>query len=137
MPARLFVDSSVWLAFISARDARHADADGLIRAALQQKHRLLTSNLVLAEVQRLLLFRAGPRPASAALAKLSASPSLELLFPDLATHREAQAWLARFADQAFSYTDACSFALMKAHRCDAALTYDRHFQVAGFELWQA
>lgn len=136
MPARLFVDSSVWLGFISARDARHADADGLIRAALRQRHRLFTSNLVLAEVQRLLLFRAGPRPAAAALAKLSASPSLELLFPDLATHAEAQAYLAKFSDQAFSYTDAASFALMKAHRCDAALSFDRHFQVAGFVLWQ-
>jgi len=134
--ARLFVDSSAWLAFVSARDTRHDDADRLIRAALQQRHRLLTSNLVLAEVQRLLLFRAGPRPAAAALAKVSASPSVELLFPDLALHREAQGWLARCADQAFSYTDASSFALMKAHRCDAALTFDRDFEVAGFHLWQ-
>ncbi|MEW6430296.1 MAG: PIN domain-containing protein [Myxococcota bacterium] len=101
-----------------------------IRAAL------FTSDLVLAEVQRLLLFRAGARAAAAALARLSTSPSLDLLFPDLAIHREAQAYLAKYADQAFTYTDAASFALMKAHRCDAALTFDRHFLVAGFTLWQ-
>jgi hypothetical protein len=136
VPARLFVDSSVWLGFVSARDGRHADADRLIRAALLHKHRLFTSDLVLAEVQRLLLFRAGARAAAAALARLSTSPSLDLLFPDLAIHREAQAYLAKYADQAFTYTDAASFALMKAHRCDAALTFDRHFLVAGFTLWQ-
>jgi predicted nucleic acid-binding protein len=134
--ARLFVDSSAWLAFVSARDSRHGDADRLVRAALRHKHRLFTSNLVLAEVQRLLLFRAGPRPAAAALAQISASPSVELLFPDLPIHRDAQAWLAKFADQVISYTDASSFALMKAHRCEAALTFDRDFALAGFPLWQ-
>lgn len=136
MAARLFVDSSVWLAFISARDGRHAEADELIRAAIGDKHRLLTSNLVLAEVQRLLLYRAGPKAAAAALARISASPSVELLFSDLKAHRDAQAWLAKLDDQVISYTDASSFALMKAHKCDQVLTFDHDFVLAGYTRWQ-
>ncbi|GMU62588.1 MAG: hypothetical protein AMXMBFR34_43510 [Myxococcaceae bacterium] len=134
-PERLFVDSSVWLAYLSARDGRHWEADRLVREAVRLKARLFTSNLVLAEVHRLLLHRAGIRPAAVALASVSSSPSVEVLFPDLAVHREAQAWMARFDDQVITCTDASSFVLMRVHRCRAALSFDADFVVAGYELW--
>ncbi len=134
-PARLFVDSSAWLAFLSARDGRHGDADRLLRKALELKIPLLTSNLVLAEVHRLLLFRAGPRAAAAALAHLDAGRTVTVLFPDASIHRDVRAWLAKFADQVISYTDAASFSLMKAHRCDTAVSFDHDFALAGFLLW--
>jgi predicted nucleic acid-binding protein len=51
-------------------------------------------------------------------------------------HVAARRWLARLADQAISYTDAVSFAVMQARRCGAALAFDRHFAIAGFALWQ-
>ncbi|MEW5737608.1 MAG: PIN domain-containing protein [Myxococcota bacterium] len=134
-PERLFVDSSVWLAYLSARDGRHQDADRLVREAVRSKARLFTSNLVLAEVHRLLLHRAGIRPAAVALTSVSSSPSVEVLFPDLAVHRDAAAWIARFDDQVITYTDATSFVLMRARRCRAALSFDSDFLVAGYELW--
>jgi predicted nucleic acid-binding protein len=134
-PARLFVDSSVWLAYLSARDGRHAAADELIREAVAREATLLTSNLVLAEVQRLLLFRAGSRPAVAAIERISSSPSVSILFPDVELHLAALAWLSRFGDQELSYTDATSFCLMKHHRCSEALSFDRDFVFAGFTLW--
>ena len=64
--AKLFVDSGAWIALFSARDQHHAEADALVREAIAQKVPLVTTNLVLAEVHRLLLFRAGARPAMAA-----------------------------------------------------------------------
>src|SRR5919197_5209615 len=71
---RLFVDSSAWIALLSARDRRHGDADLMFRRAAARGVRLLTTNLVLAEVHRLLLLRAGARPAARALDRFEASP---------------------------------------------------------------
>lgn len=134
-PARLFVDSGAWLAFFSARDGRHADADRLIRRAIAGRIPLLTSNLVLAEVHRLLLFRAGIRAAATALERIDASSGTKVLFPDAKIHRDARAWLQRLGDQVISYADATSFALMKSRRCEEAISFDRDFVLAGFKAW--
>lgn len=135
-PAKLFVDSGAWLAFFSARDNRHADADRLIRQAFERKIPLLTTNLVIAEVHRLLLHRAGIQPAFAALQKIEASAAVRVSFADPAIHRGALRWLGKLADQVISYTDAASFAAMEANRCRHALSFDHDFELAGFTLWR-
>lgn len=135
MPASLFVDSGVWLAFFSARDGRHRDADRLIREALRQKVPLFTTDLVLAEVHRLLLHRAGIRPAAAALNVIDQSPGVTVQFATAAIHDDARAWLARLGDQVISYADAASFAVMKAKKCKTALSFDHDFVLAGFSRW--
>jgi predicted nucleic acid-binding protein len=136
-PDRAFVDSGAWLAFFSAADDNHARADTLIRRAAARRIRLLTTNLVVAETQRLLLFRAGPRAARAALDAIDASAFVRIIFPDRDRHAAARAWLARQGDQKISYADATSFAVMTAERCRVAISFDHDFWLAGFELWQA
>lgn len=136
MPASLFVDSGAWLAFFSSRDGHHARADRLIREALRGKIPLFTTDLVLAEVHRLLLFRAGIKPAATALEVIDKSPSVSIDFGSAALHSEARQWLARFDDQVISYTDATSFAAMTARRCKVAISFDHDFIVAGFSLWE-
>lgn len=132
MANALFVDSSAWIALASTRDRRHGEADEAMREALRARTRLVTTNLVLAEVQRWLLFRAGPLPARAALARVEESPAVEIAFATREHHMTALEWLNRLSDQRLSYTDAVSFAVMRAERCDTALTFDRDFTVAGF-----
>lgn len=133
---RAFVDSGAWLAFFSASDQHHAAADELFRRAAAEATRLLTTNLVLAEVHRLLLFRAGPVPAAAALARVDASRMVRVIFAGEVHHRRAREWLAKLPDQKISYTDAASFAVMEKEGCRAAITFDRHFWLAGFEVVQ-
>jgi predicted nucleic acid-binding protein len=128
----VFVDSSGWIAFVSARDRQHAAAERAVREAIRARMRLLTTNLVLAEVHRWLLFRAGPLAARTALERIERSGSLEVVFTSRDDHVAAHGWLGRLADQRVSYTDAVSFAVMRARRCEAALTFDRDFVVAGF-----
>jgi predicted nucleic acid-binding protein len=41
-------------------------------------------------------------------------------------------WIRGYADQSFSLCDAISFEVMRRERITQALTYDRHFSVAGF-----
>lgn len=43
-------------------------------------------------------------------------------------------WLARFPDQRFSLVDAVSFEVMRREGLKHAFAFDRHFEVAGFDL---
>ena len=107
-----------------------------IRSALRRKIPLFTSDLVLGEVHRLLLHRAGIRPAAVALDVIDKSPSVSVHFSSPTLHRETRSWLAKFDDQLMTYTDAASFALMTARRCKVALSFDHDFVKAGFSLWE-
>jgi predicted nucleic acid-binding protein len=135
-PARapVLVDSGVWIALASARDQHHAAADAAIRVALTARTPLLTTSLIVAEVQRFVLFRAGIQPAALIVDRIDASPSVTMIFPGADHHAVARQWLDRLSDQRLTYTDAVSFAVMQSHRCAAALTFDRDFALAGFAV---
>jgi uncharacterized protein len=135
-PRHLFVDSGPWIALAYADDAKHAEANGLFRAALARRIRLLTTSLVVAECHHWLLFRTGIRPARAFLSHLDSSAALTIEFPTAEHHRAGEAWLTRLADQRITYTDAVSFAVMRALGCSTAMSFDHDFVVAGFRLWQ-
>ena len=133
---RVFVDTGAWIALFSARDTHHNEAERLFRYAASRRLRLLTTNLVLAELHRLLLFRAGVRPAAAALTRVDDSALVTVDFPAHALHRAARDWLARLANHPITYTDAISFAVMQARGCRQVMTFDSDFSTAGFERWE-
>jgi predicted nucleic acid-binding protein len=130
----LFVDSSAWIALMSASDGFHAAADVQFRDAVRARTALLTTNLVLAEVHRLILHRVGPAAARLALDRVAASSVVLLEHATASHHETARRWLTRLADQRITYTDAVSFAVMTGRRCRAALTFDADFARAGFEV---
>jgi predicted nucleic acid-binding protein len=130
----IFVDSSAWIALFSRRDQNHDNADRVFRKIVSSKQPVFTSNLVLAEIHRLLLYRAGLKAAIIALERIEASPLVAIEFADAKNHKSAINWLKKFSDFAVSYTDAISFSMMEAAGCRVALSYDRHFQAAGFEM---
>ncbi len=136
-PAKdVLVDSGAWIALLSARDQHHAEADGLFRYAVRERVPLVTTNLVLAEVHRLLLIRAGIQAAATALDRIEASKSVRLVYPTALHHAAARAWMARLDEQRVTYTDAVSFAVMDALPCTAVLGFDHDFSVAGFQFWK-
>jgi len=67
----------------------------MFRAAATGRARLLTTNLVLAEVHRFILFRAGIQPAAQALGRIEASQLVAIEFATSAHHQRARAWLER------------------------------------------
>ena len=137
MRAPILVDSGGWIAQISRRDQYHQKATALFRHAVEQRTALVTTNLIVAEVHRQLLHRAGIVAARRALELIEAGQLLSLEFVTVAHHRVACAWLRRLGDQALTYTDATSFAVMAARRCRFVLGFDHHFEIAGFELWRS
>jgi uncharacterized protein len=131
----VFVDSGAWIAYFSVRDARHAEAEGGLRAAVATRRVLVTTNLILAEVHRWFLFQAGIAPAAAALDRIDATPLVKVVHANAEHHRAARVWLAKLGDQRITYTDAVSFAVMTALRCRLVFTFDHDFLVAGFAAW--
>ncbi len=130
----IFIDSSAWIALFSGRDQHHDEADRIFRTIVASRRKILTTNLVLAEIHRLLLHRAGIRAAGAALGKIEASPLVTIEFAEAAHHQSAIAWMDKLQDHPISYADAVSFAVMEAVGCTEAVSYDHHFRVAGFVL---
>jgi len=132
---RLFVDSGAWIALRSRRDQYHAEADRLFRAAIERRIRLITTNLVIAEVHRLTLFRAGLQPALRGLDGIGTSPSVTIHFATEEDHAAARHWLERLAPRPITYTDAVGFAVMEATGCSRVLGFDEDFAAAGFARW--
>jgi uncharacterized protein len=132
----IFVDSSAWIALFSRRDQHHEEADRAFRAVIASGRRILTTNLVLAEIHRLLLHRAGVQAAAAALQKFETSGHVEIIFSAHSSHKSAKEWLDQLRAHPISYADAVSFSVMKTAGCCDALSYDRHFNIAGFKVCQ-
>ena len=126
------IDSGAWIALFSSRDQHHIEAERLFREAIKGRALMLTTNLVVAEVHRLLLFRAGQRAAATALERIEASPSVQIEFATAAHHRAARSWMDKLAPHSVTYTDAVSFAMMESFGCAEVLSFDNAFVIAGF-----
>lgn len=133
---RVLVDSGVWIALVRATDQHHAAADGMFRQAVRERTELVTTNLIIAEVHRFILFHVGIRAAALLLERIDGSSLLTREFVTAAHHAAARRWLAALPDQVITYTDAVSFAVMETTHCTAAMSFDRDFVTAGFRLWQ-
>lgn len=130
------MDTSGFVALVSAGDRNHRSADAIIRQAVAARATLLTTNLIVAETHRLLLFRAGIRAARAAVERILASSNVELLVASKSDHDQALVWLDKLSDQRITYTDASSFAVMDRLGCRRVVSFDHDFLIAGFEIVQ-
>jgi predicted nucleic acid-binding protein len=97
--------------------------------------RMVSTALVLAELQAHLLYRRGPVDARRIVGALLDDPAYEWLDVTVPLVRAAQsAWLERFADQRLTMTDAVSFEVMRRQRIRTAFAFDDDFVTAGFQL---
>lgn len=135
MSRAVFLDTSAWFAALSPRDEWHAAGFRLYTTATRAGLTIVTTTLVLAEVQSLLLRWRGPDIGRRFLAAAFATPSHWIVAPDLDITRSAtERWIDGFADQSFSLCDAVSFEIMRRERLTHALAFDRHFTAAGFNV---
>ena len=97
--------------------------------------RLVTTNLVLAEMQILLSRFRGTHEGLRFLDSVVQDPSHEVVYVDRDLERAAvDRWLRKLPARHLSLTDAVSFEVMRARRIRRALALDAHFEIAGFEL---
>jgi uncharacterized protein len=131
----LFVDTSAWFALADPKQRSHRMALHALRDAVERGRRMVTTNLVVAETHALLLRRVHRDAALTFVHEMRREPQV-VVASTLDLELRAQVdWLERFHDQDFSFADAVSFAVMTERGIRSALTLDRHFAIAGFEVF--
>lgn len=131
----IFVDTAAFLARHLERDQYHERASKAWKRLRVERARLVTSNFVLDELFTLLARRASYAFAAGRARHILSSEELEILRPDLETEIEAVDLFEKYADQKISFTDCTSFVLMRQHKIRQVFSFDRHFELAGFDLW--
>ena len=134
MTAR-FLDTSGWFAALSPKEAKHRAAHAAYRAWIEGGDDLVTTNLVVAEMQILLMRFRGADEGLRFMDSLYKDPSHEVVFVDRALERTAvDHWLRRYRDHPLSLADAVSFEVMRSRRIRQALALNEHFELAGFDV---
>lgn len=132
---RAAIDTSALLALASSRDQHHAAAVAAEARFRRRGGRWVGTTLVLAELHGHLLRRLEPGAARRIITAVVADPAFDWRDASVDLVRGAvDRWIARFADQRFSLTDAATFELMHRERITQAFAFDRDFATAGFEL---
>jgi len=130
----LFVDTSAWYPIVVRSHPDHERLSDALRVQVERRTRVVTSNLVVAESHALIRRRAGIAAGLRFVQLVRASPNVVVTSTTSIESQGISDWLTRYADQPFSMVDAVSFAIMAERRTRVALTLDRHFAIAGYEM---
>ena len=130
----VFLDTSGWFAALSPKESAHAAALRAYRECIEGGTQLVTTNLVVAEMQILLMRFRGPPEGVRFIDSLHQDATHDVVFVDRSLERRAvDGWLRRFRDQSISLADAVSFEVMRERRIRTALALDEHFELAGYD----
>ena len=134
MAREVFVDSSAWFPALLRKHPDHPKVSAALRGAVSDHVRMVTTNLVVAETYVLLLRRDRRETALGFVGTVGEAPNIVVRSSQELETRAVTDWLEPYHDQAFSFTDAVSFAVMAERGIEDALALDKHFAVAGFRL---
>jgi hypothetical protein len=132
MARDVFVDTSGFYALLVDKDAKHVEADRILRAAGAEKRRLVTTDYVLCETATLLRARGHAQLCEPLFERVLDSPACRILWTTPDRFHKLRAFFQKHSDQEWSFTDCLSFYLMKELGVYDALTKDTHFEQAGF-----
>lgn len=135
--SKLFIDASGFIALSDKNDTYHEGAAAFY-ASLTKDTKLLTTLLVISETYTWLRYHVGYPAGRLFLDVVNEAVSSEwlmLVYPDQALFNAAESFLRRFHDQDLSYSDAISFAVLKARNIHDVFSFDRHFYLIRENLW--
>lgn len=131
---RVFADTSFFFALVAKRDPAHAPAVSVYGKLLSAGSRLVTTDYILDETLTLTKMRIDAMTALALLERIERSDAVELEALTAERFQASKAYFRKHSDHGYSFTDCTSFVVMHELRLRAALTTDRHFVEAGFEV---
>jgi len=130
----LFVDTSGWAYYLDRQDSLHPSIVALVKQAVFEGRRLVTTNYIFTELVALLSsrYRLPRQQVISVLTAIKRDPSVEIVYIERAIDDEAWGLLESRLDKQWSLVDASSFIVMKQSGMTEALTTDHHFTQAGF-----
>lgn len=134
MPDTLFVDTGFVLAYVNKKDQHH-------EAAVQMEHfftgyPLLTTDAVLLEIGNA-LSRGHKTSAVQIIHHFQEASDVTLIHMNPVLFNEAFELYQSFADKEWGLVDCSSFLVMRDMKVTKALTFDHHFEQAGFQVLSA
>jgi predicted nucleic acid-binding protein len=126
----VLVDTGAWYALADTSDRHHQEARGFYaqRAGLTP---FLTTDLIMAEALALMHAHLG-RPAALTFWGSIRETRVSILTPEPADLEAAWYIAQAYPDQAFSFVDCATFALMERLGIDEVFAFDAHFLVYRF-----
>jgi uncharacterized protein len=126
-----FIDTSYYVALLSPGDRHHAQAVDLGRAL---RRRFVVTEFVLLELGNALSRTRDRQLFVQLLPSLRSDPHALIVPASSELFQRGYDLYTRRPDKDWSLTDCTSFVVMKEHGLTDALTTDRHFEQAGFEM---
>ena len=132
----VFADTGFWIAIINPRDQWHLEACNISESLYFKQVRIYTSEMVLTEL--LNFFCAFPsfirKQAAIKVQEIKQSQNLTVIPQNSKQFDLAlQLYLLR-EDKQWSLTDCSSFLMMEELKIAVALSHDKHFIQAGFQI---
>ncbi len=134
---KVFVDTSVWIAYISKDDTYHEAVSQALKAVIAERMVICTSNYVFDETVTRLLYDASWDHASGFIKFITQSIVVKIvvkLWVDEQVETEALGVVEKYHEHKLSFTDATTVALVKHFNIDAILTLDRDFAKIGLRV---
>lgn len=130
--SQIFADTNYWAALLNRKDSLHRNAVSITeRIGTGQ---IVTSEMVFAELLNgVSNGRHLRRNAARMIENLRREGSTLIVEQTGEQFQQALQRYERSADKQWSLTDCASFLIMEERGIRQALTYDRHFEQAGFE----
>ena len=128
------MDTAGWVASVNADDLHYAGVTRSLNTWLEQGGLLVTTDYVMDETLTHLRNRFGLEVAQAWWEQIERSPRLRWEWVGMARAEKAREMFFHHRDKDYSFTDCTSFVVMKELRLKQALTTDRHFRQAGFQV---
>lgn len=132
---RVLIDTGAFIAQRISADQYHELASRAFAELAEAPVQLYSSEHILDETVTLLGRRESYAYAVETGEELLRSRVLRWLDAGVADWHMALRFMRKFADQAVSFTDCLTFALMKREGIKTVFGFDRHFQAAGFHVW--
>ncbi len=132
---RIFIDTWAWYSLTDTHDADHVIAEATNTRLIDEGYTFVTTNCILSEsvtLVRYKLYHAVAVRFWKMTHELIESGLVELIRVSPAQEDTAWTIFERYTDQAFSFPDCTSFAVMQEQNITRVFTGDQHFATMGF-----
>lgn len=131
---RVFGDTSFFFALVAKRDPAHRLAVAAYEKLLRAGARVVTTDYIVDETLTLTKTRVAGRSSLALLDRIESSEAIDLELLGSDRFAASKQYFRKHSDRGYSFTDCTSFVVMDELEIRAALTTDKHFAEAGFEV---
>lgn len=130
----IFIDTPGLYALVNKKDSHHAAARAQAERLVRAGRRFVASDYIIAESVNLANARGGATVALRVLDLIEQSTAIRLEWIGATRFDATRTYFRKHSDHVYSFTDCTSFVLMRELKMSQALTTDRHFAEAGFEI---